>query len=155
MKIRAEQRNSRQSPRKVRLVANQIKDLPLEQALRQLALIERKATIVILKVMRQAIANAVNNHGLTIDQLELDQILVKTGPTYKRFRAVSRGRAHKILKRTCHVEVILKTKQKETKEQATKSKPAPAKEKKTEDKKAAKPASSAKKTKKKTTKKQK
>ena len=111
MKIRAEQKYSRQSPRKVRQVANQIKDLPLKEALEQLALINRKASIVLLKVFRQAIANAAHNHGLQFDQLEIDRVLVKTGPTYKRFRPVSRGRAHQILKRTSHVEVVLKPKQ--------------------------------------------
>jgi len=111
MKIKAEQKNSRQSPRKVRLLANQVKDLPLEEAFTQLAMMDRKASIVLLKVMRQAVANAINNHQLTIDQLEIDTILVKTGPTYKRWQPVSRGRAHSILKRTCHVEVVLKPKE--------------------------------------------
>lgn len=110
MKIKAEQKNSRQAPRKVRLVANQVKDLSLEEAMRQLAVMERKAATTILKVIRQAIANATNNHGLKLENLEIENILVKTGPTYKRFRAVSRGRAHKILKRTSHIEVILSTK---------------------------------------------
>jgi large subunit ribosomal protein L22 len=111
MKIRAEQKYSRQSPRKVRLVANQVKDLGLKEALEQLALIERKASIVLLKVMRQAIANATHNYGLQVADLQLDNILVKQGPTYKRYQAVSRGRAHKILKRTCHIEVIVSPKQ--------------------------------------------
>lgn len=66
--------------------------------------------------MRQAVANAVNNHQLTIDDLEIENILVKVGTTYKRWQPVSRGRAHKILKRTCHVEVILKTKDKKAEE---------------------------------------
>ncbi len=110
MKIKAEQKNSRQSPRKVRLLANQVKDLSLEDAFTQLAMMDRKASIVLLKVMRQAVANAIHNHQLTIDQLEIDTILVKTGPTYKRWQPVSRGRAHSIMKRTCHVEVILKSK---------------------------------------------
>lgn len=110
MKIRAEQKNSRQAPRKVRLIANQVKDLPLEEAFQQLALIERKAALVILKTLRQAVANADHNHQLKFEDLEIDKILVKTGPTYKRWRAVSRGRAHRILKRTTHVEVVLKTK---------------------------------------------
>lgn len=107
MKIKAEQKNSRQSPRKVRLVANQIKDLSLEQAFIQLSLIERKASLVLLKVLRQAVANAANNYQLGVEDLAIEKIVVKTGPTYKRMRAVSRGRGHRILKRTCHVEVIL------------------------------------------------
>ncbi len=136
MKIRAEQKNCRQTPRKVNLVAAQVRGLSLTQAFEQLALINKKASIVLLKVMRQAVANAMNNHGLGIDQLEIDQILVKTGPTYKRFRAVSRGRAHRILKRTCHVEVILKSKQ-ESKKAVKKT------EKKVEQKKEEKPAKKA------------
>lgn len=110
MKIKAEQKNSRQSPRKVRLIANQIKDLPLEEAFKQLALIEQKAALVILKTLRQAVANATHNHQLKFEDLEIDQILVKTGPTYKRWQPVARGRAHQILKRTAHIEVVLKTK---------------------------------------------
>ncbi len=111
MQIKAEQKNSRQSPRKVRLLANQVKDLPLDQAFEQLSLMERKGAIVLLKVLRQAVANATHNYHLKFEDLEIEHILVKTGPTYKRMRPVSRGRAHRILKRTCHVEVVLKTKQ--------------------------------------------
>ncbi len=111
MKIKAEQKNSRQSPRKVRLLANEVKDLSLEEAFVQLSLMERKASVVLLKVLRQAVANATHNHNLQIENLEIDNILVKTGPTYKRMRPVSRGRGHKILKRTCHVEAILSTKE--------------------------------------------
>ncbi len=107
MIITAQQTNSRQTPRKVRLVANAVKGMELEAAIKQLGVIERKASIVILKVVRQAIANAINNHGYTFDQLSLKNILVTEGPRYKRFRAVSRGRAHGVVKRTCHVTVEL------------------------------------------------
>ena len=109
MQIRAEQKNSRQSPRKVRLLANQVKKLPLEQAFIQLSLMERKGSLVLIKVLRQAVANATSNHQLQIQDLTIEKILVKTGSTYKRMRAVSRGRGHQILKRTCHVEVVLTT----------------------------------------------
>lgn len=122
MKITAEQKNSRQSPRKVRLIANQVKKLSLQDAFSQLALMNRKSTIVLLKVMRQAVANAVNNHHLAVDDLEIDNILVKAGTIYKRWQPVSRGRAHKILKRTSHVEVILKTKTKKITEKVEEKK---------------------------------
>ncbi len=111
MIIRAQQTYTRQTPRKLRLVANTVKKLPLEQAIRQLAVIERKSTLTILKVLKQAIANAINNNGLQFSDLELKEILVTEGPTYKRFRAVSRGRAHEIKKRTSHVTVTLVTKE--------------------------------------------
>ncbi len=107
MKITATQKQIRQTPRKVRLVANQVKDLPLEQAMRQLAVINRRASLVILKVIKQAIANAMNNQRLPFESLSLTSIKVTPGPVYKRWRAVSRGRAHSIMKRTAHIQVEL------------------------------------------------
>lgn len=110
MQFKVTQKNTRQSPRKVRLVANVIKKLPLEQAIKQLAVIERKSTVVLLKTVKQAIANAKNNHGVDADKLAIKEILVNVGPSYKRYNAVSRGRGHSILKRTCHITVTLEEK---------------------------------------------
>lgn len=109
MTITATQKFTRQTGRKVRLVANQIKKLPLEQALRQLAVIERRSTLVLMKTVKQAVANAINNHGLKFEDLKLDNIIVNDGPQYKRMRAVSRGRGHEIKKRTSHIVVTLST----------------------------------------------
>ena len=106
----ATQKYTRQTPRKVRLVANTVKKLPLEQALRQLSVMERRASLVVMKVVKQAMANAINNHGLKFDELVLSNILVTEGPRYRRFNAVSRGRAHGIIKRTSHICVTLMTK---------------------------------------------
>jgi large subunit ribosomal protein L22 len=110
MLITAEQRNSRQSDIKVRLVANSVKKLSIELALKQLAVMEQKGSLVVMKVLRQAIANAIHNHNLALSDLVIQSILVNSGTSYKRFRAVSRGRAHSILKKTCHVRVTLATK---------------------------------------------
>lgn len=110
MIITAQQTNIRQSSRKVRLVANQVKKLGLNQAIEQLAIIQRRSSLAILKVIKQALANAVNNSHLDIEELVLTDIIVSDGPTYKRMRAVSRGRGHAIEKRTCHVKVTLSTK---------------------------------------------
>ena len=107
MIIEATQKNTRQTARKVRLVANAVRKKPLLEAMQQLAVMQRRASLVVMKVVRQAIANAQHNHGLSVDQLKLKNILVDPGQTYRRFQAVSRGRAHKILKRTCHVTVQL------------------------------------------------
>ncbi|NCO12066.1 MAG: 50S ribosomal protein L22 [Candidatus Pacebacteria bacterium CG_4_10_14_3_um_filter_34_15] len=107
MIIKATQKNTRQTARKVRLVANQIKKLPLMDAINQLAVIEKKSTLVLLKVVRQAIANAIHNHGFTLEDLTIKAITVIPAPQLKRFRAVSRGRAHTIVKRTCHITVEL------------------------------------------------
>lgn len=109
MLIKAEQRHSRQSPRKVRLAADAIRGLKLEKALLQLSVIETKGSVVLLKVMRQAIANATNNLGLKAGDLELKEVIVNKGTSYKRFRAASRGRSSTILKPTCHVKVVLQS----------------------------------------------
>lgn len=107
MQFIAVQKYTRTSPRKLRLVANQVKDLSLADAIKQLAVMERRATLPLLKTLRQAIANANHNHGVGVDQLSVQEMVINTGPTYKRFRAVSRGRAHTILKRTSHIRVVL------------------------------------------------
>lgn len=109
MEIKATQRDIRQAPRKVRLVANTVKALSLEDAIRQLAVMQRAATLPVLKTLRQAVANAVHNHGLTPANLRIKELLVNDGPTLKRWRAVSRGRSHSIYKKTCHVCVTLVT----------------------------------------------
>lgn len=108
--IKAEQKSSRQSPLKVRLVADAIRGLSINDAVEQLSVMDKKASIVVLKVLRQAVANATNNLGLPAEDLSIEQILVNPGPIYKRWRAVSRGRAHEIKKPTCHVRVVLKAK---------------------------------------------
>lgn len=110
MIIKAEQRNTRQTSRKVRLVADVVKKMSIVDAINQLAVINRKSSLLVLKVLRQAIANATNNFNLVLGDLEIDNIVVNDGPALKRWRAVSRGRAHTILKRTCHVRVDLRTK---------------------------------------------
>lgn len=110
MEFIATQKFTRQSPRKVRLVANQVKTPDLSEVLRQLSVIERKSTLVLLKTIKQAMANAINNHGIAATDLELKSLEVSEGPRYRRFRAVSRGRAHGVIKRTCHVKAVVVTK---------------------------------------------
>lgn len=110
MIIKAEQKNTRQTSRKVRLVADVVKKMSIVDAIKQLAVINRKSSLLVLKVLRQAVANATNNFGLAVADLEIDNIVINDGPALKRWRAVSRGRAHTILKRTCHVRVDLRTK---------------------------------------------
>lgn len=130
MLIQAVQKNTRQTPRKVRLVANAVKGKSLKQVVSDLAVMDRRASLVVLKVLKQAIANAQHNHSLSVDQLDLKNIIVDEGQTYRRFRAVSRGRAHTIEKKTCHITVQL-----ETAQNAVVAKPSKAADKK-EDKKA-------------------
>lgn len=107
MLITATQKYQRQTPRKLRLVANAVKGFDLKQAFERLSVIEKRAATPIIKTLRQAVANAINNHGLKVEDLSLKNIVIETGPVYKRFRAVSRGRAHGIFKRTGHIRVEL------------------------------------------------
>lgn len=107
MILKATQTNTRQTPRKVRLVANAVKEKPLLKAVEHLSVMDREASLVVLKVLRQAIANATHNHNLQVADLRIKNIIVDGGPQYKRWQPVSRGRAHSILKKTCHVTVEL------------------------------------------------
>lgn len=107
MTIKASQTYARQAPRKVRLVANTVKSLALTDAFQQLAVMDRNASILVMKVLRQAVANATHNYNLKAEDLVIKSIQVDGGSLYKRFRAVSRGRAHSIVKKTCHVSVEL------------------------------------------------
>ncbi len=107
MLITAQQTNIRQAPRKMRLVANAVKKKGLQGAVANLAVITRRSSLVILKVIKQALANAKTNHQLNPDDLELKEIIVSDGAVYKRMRAVSRGRGFIVRKKTCHVKVVL------------------------------------------------
>lgn len=105
--IKAEQKYIRISPRKVRLVAKAIKNLSPKEALEYLKFINKRAAEPLAKTIKQAISNAVNNLKLKEEDLKFNQIQISKGSTYKRWRPVSRGRAHSILKRTSHIKVIL------------------------------------------------
>lgn len=109
MKITAEQKYIRMSARKLRLVVDAVKHLSPQAALKQLEFMNKRATTPVSKVIKQAVANATNNFRLNPQQLKISEVLVNEGSTYKRWRPVSRGRAHSILKRTSHVKVILET----------------------------------------------
>ena len=108
--IKAEQKYIRISPRKVKLVVDSIKKLSPVEALEYLKFIRKSAAIKVAQVTGQAIANAENNFKLKKKDLVFKKILVKKGPILKRWRATSRGRAHKILKRTSHLEIVVERK---------------------------------------------
>jgi len=107
MEIRAYQKHIRTSPRKLRLVADVVKTLPPDKALTQLQFMNKRAAGVLAKVLKQAISNAVTNSGLPKAGLQIRYIQIETGPVMKRWRAVSRGRARRILKRTSHIKILL------------------------------------------------
>ena len=100
------------SLRKIKLVAQAVKDLTPREAIDHLKFLNKRAAVPVAKTIKQAVANAVNNNKLKEEDLEFVSIQALAGPTLKRWRPVSRGRAHSILKRTSHIKVILKTKNK-------------------------------------------
>ena len=107
MEVKARSRYVRISPQKVRLIAGAIKGKPVETGLGILKFMPQKAAGLVEKVVRSAAANADHNHGLDVDNLVINNLIVDQGPTLKRFRARARGRGARILKRTSHITVIL------------------------------------------------
>ncbi len=100
-------RSARITPQKARLVADQIRGLPVERALNILTFSNKKAAALIKKVLNSAIANAEHNDGADVDELRVKTIMVDEGPIMKRWMPRARGRANQIFKRTSHVTVIV------------------------------------------------
>jgi large subunit ribosomal protein L22 len=115
--IRAEQKYVRISPQKLRLVAEAISHLSPGEAVSHLRFLNKKAALSLAKVIKQAISNAVNNSKLKEEELRFAKIEIGPGAILKRWRPVSRGRAHSILKRTSHIKIILKSKEQSEKSQ--------------------------------------
>jgi large subunit ribosomal protein L22 len=110
MEVAAKHRYAGISPQKARLVADQVRNLPVEQALNLLSFSQKKAGAMIKKVLESAIANAEHNEGADIDDLKVSQIMVDEGPTQKRFHARARGRGDRIFKRSSHITVSVSDK---------------------------------------------
>ena len=107
MQVAATLRYARISPQKCRLVADQVRGLPVERALEVLTFSEKKAAQIVRKVLESAIANAEHNDGADIDELSISTIMVDEGPTMKRGRARAKGRGTRILKRTSHITLTV------------------------------------------------
>ena len=99
--------NTRIVPRKIQLVADQIRGLSVEDALNLLVYSNKKAAVLLKKIVESAIANAAHNEGTDIDALIISEVLVDVGPTIKRLRPRARGRADRIIKRTSHIKVTV------------------------------------------------
>ncbi len=100
-------KHARISPQKARLVADQIRGLPVEKALEILMFSDKKAGAIVRKLVDSAIANAEHNEGADIDELKVSAITVDPGPTMKRIQPRAKGRANRILKRTSHITVTV------------------------------------------------
>lgn len=107
MQTRSHLKHARISAQKVRLVADQIRGLPVEKALEVLTFSEKKAGAIMKKLVDSAIANAEHNEGADIDELRVSAVSVDEGPTMKRLRPRAKGRANRILKRTSHITVTV------------------------------------------------
>jgi large subunit ribosomal protein L22 len=105
MEIAARLKGARISAQKARLVADQVRGLPVEEALSLLEFSPKKAAHIVKKVLDSAIANAENNEGADVDELKVSSIYVDEGMTMKRLRPRAKGRADRILKRSCHITV--------------------------------------------------
>ena len=106
MESKATAKFVRVSPRKTRLVARNVKGMPVEAAMNLLRFTPNKPAGVILGVVRSALANAEHNASMDVDALVVKEILVN-GSTWKRFMPRAQGRATNIHKRTSHITVIL------------------------------------------------
>ncbi|APE31076.1 50S ribosomal protein L22 [Halomonas aestuarii] len=105
MEVTAKLRGARLSAQKARLVADQVRGKPVAEALDLLTFSPKKASKLVKKVLQSAIANAEENNGMDIDELRVSTICVDEGMTLKRIRPRAKGRADRILKRTCHITV--------------------------------------------------
>ena len=107
MEIRAYLKGTRLSPQKAGLVANAIRGKSVQDAMDFLVFNKQKGSAVIKKLLESAIANAENNNNADVDMLSVKSIIVNQGMRLKRMKPRARGRADRIIKPTCHIEIIL------------------------------------------------
>ena len=105
MEVAAKLKGARISAQKARLVADEVRGMPVGEALNLLEFSKKKAAHLVRKLLNSAIANAENNEGADVDELRVATIFVDEGLTMKRMRPRAKGRGDRILKRTCHISV--------------------------------------------------
>ncbi|MCW2960446.1 MAG: ribosomal protein [Thermoleophilia bacterium] len=105
--VRAVAKYLRFSAQKGRLVVDQIRGKKVLEAATALAFSDRNAAREVMKVLKSAVANAENNHGLNAEELYVSAAFVDEGPTFKRWKPRARGRVDRINKRTCHITVVV------------------------------------------------
>ncbi|KNH10338.1 LSU ribosomal protein L22p (L17e) [Candidatus Burkholderia brachyanthoides] len=107
MEVKAIHRGARISAQKTRLVADQIRGLPVDKALNVLTFSPKKAAGIVKKVVLSAIANAEHNESADIDELKITSIYVDKAASLKRFTARAKGRGNRIEKQSCHITVTV------------------------------------------------
>ena len=107
METIAKHKHARSSAQKVRLVADQIRGLTVVRALEILTFSNKKAASLVKEVLKSAIANAEHNNGADVDELKIDRIFIDEATRMRRMHARAKGRGCRILKRTCHINVVV------------------------------------------------
>lgn len=105
---RAELRHARISARKVKIVIDLIRGKKVDEAIAILKYTNKAAAPMVEKLVKSAMANAVNNHDMDGTKLYVSEIYANQGPTMKRIMARAKGSANRIRKRTSHIVVVLK-----------------------------------------------
>ena len=108
MEAKAVAKFIRVSPRKTRLVAENIKGKGVEDALNILRFTPKKPAKILSKVLYSAISNAEQMPGVDVDNLIVETVMVNEGPTWKRIQPRAMGRAYRIRKRTSHITIVVK-----------------------------------------------
>jgi large subunit ribosomal protein L22 len=107
METKAILRGARISAQKARLVADQVRGMPVGSATNLLSFSNKKAAVLVKKLLLSAVANAENNDGADVDELKVAKIFVDEGTVMKRMHARAKGRGARILKRTSHITVVV------------------------------------------------
>lgn len=107
MEAKAIAKYVRIAPRKINLVAAEIRGKQVDEALAILKFTPKRGAEVLEKVLKSAVANAENNNNMDREGLYVSEAFGNQGPTLKRWRPRSQGRAYPILKRTSHVGVVV------------------------------------------------
>jgi large subunit ribosomal protein L22 len=105
MEVTAKHKGARISAQKARLVVDQIRGKTVDEALQILSYSPKKAAHLVKKVLESAIANAEHNNGFDVDELKVATAFIDEGMTMKRIKPRAKGRADRILKRSCHITV--------------------------------------------------
>jgi len=107
MEVRSVYKNFKMSPQKVREVVRQVRGMNAQQALSVLQFVPRKSAQAVAKTLKSAIANAENNHGLKPETLIIREAHAMTAASLRRFTPKARGSAGPIIKRNCHIQIVL------------------------------------------------
>lgn len=107
MEVAAKLKGAKLSAQKARLVADQVRGKEVGEALDVLSFSTKKGALLVRKLLESAIANAEHNEGADVDELSVSKIFVDEATTMKRIRPRAKGRADRILKRSCHITLAV------------------------------------------------